>query len=497
MKRKSIGAAALLVLLCLPSNAQDARTSLEKAANAMGAANLNTIQYSGRGSVYALGQSASPNDDWPRFNAPSYSCAIDYRVPAEREEWVRTQALNPPRGGGLQPVVGEQRQTQLVSGNFAWSLNGDRPIPQPAAAVDRALMIWLTPFGFLQAAQQNSATAKAQTIGGRRLQVVSFMVGRHKVNGYINDQSLVEKVETWIDNPVLGDMPVESTYSDYRDFSGVKFPAHIIQRQGGHPVLDLTVDEVKANAPVEISVPEAVRQASGPPPVKVDAQELAEGVYFLAGGSHNSVAVEFKDYVVMVEGPLNQERSLAVMAETRRLFPGKPIRYLVNTHHHFDHSGGVRAYAAQGAIVITNEINRQFFEQMFRAPHTLNPDEFSSGKRQPKLETMGDTRTITDGTRRLEIYHIRGNAHNDGILMAYLPAEKILIEADVFTPAAPSAPPEPPNNFAVNFNENLQRLKLDVRQIASLHGRVVTMDYFREAMKTAAARGAAAGESGR
>jgi len=251
-------------------------------------------------------------------------------------------------------------------------------------------------------------------------------------------------------------------------------------------VLELTISEVKANVPVEIAAPEAVRQATSPPPARVEAQKLAEGVYFLAGGSHNSVAVEFKDYIVVVEGPLNQERSLAVIAEVKRLFPNKPIRYLVNTHHHFDHSGGVRTYAAEGVTIITQQSNQAFFEQMFQAPHTLNPDQLSASKSKPRVEVMGDSRTISDGVRSLEIFHIRGNAHNDAILMAYLPAEKIVIEADVFTPPPAGAPLGPPNNFATNFYENVQRLKLDIQQIASLHGRVVTMDYFLKAMGTTA-----------
>ena len=147
--------------------------------------------------------------------------------------------------------------------------------------------------------------------------VVSFTwKGKYKVSGFVNDQNLLEKVDTWLPNPVLGDMLVETTYSDYKDFAGVKFPTKIVQTQGGFPVLELTVSDVQPNAAANVDVPEAVRSA--PPPVaRVESQKLGDGVWFLAGGTHNSVLVEFKDYVAVIEGPLDEGRSLAVIAEVK------------------------------------------------------------------------------------------------------------------------------------------------------------------------------------
>jgi hypothetical protein len=145
----------------------------------------------------------------------------------------------------------------------------------------------------------------------------------------------------WIDNPVLGDTPVEIRYSDYRDFGGVMFPARIVRIQGGHPVLDITVSSVTANPAVNVSIPDAVRTFT-PPAVNVEVEKLAGGVHYLRGGSHHSVAIDQRDHVVVVEAPQNETRSLAVIAKVKQLIPGKPIRYLVNSHSHFDHSGGLR-----------------------------------------------------------------------------------------------------------------------------------------------------------
>jgi hypothetical protein len=158
------------------------------------------------------------------------------------------------------------------------------------------------------------------------------MAGKHKVTGDIDDQNLVTKVDTWVPSPVLGDMLVETTYSDYRDFNGVKFPTHIVQKQGRHFTLDLNVTNVRTNVEnASLQVPDAVRQATAPP-VRVVSQKIADGVWFLGGGSHNSVLVEFKDYGAVVEAPNDENRSNAVIAEVKKLAPNKPIQYLINTH---------------------------------------------------------------------------------------------------------------------------------------------------------------------
>jgi len=269
-------------------------------------------------------------------------------------------------------------------------------------------------------------------------------------------------------------MLVETTYSDYKDFDGVKFPTKIVQTQGGFPVLELTVGDVKPNAPANIEVPEAVRGA-GPAAVRVDSQKLADGVWFLGGGTHNSVLVEFKDHVVMVEGPLDEARSLAIIAEAKKLVPGKPIRYLVNTHHHFDHSGGIRTFVAEGATIVTQEMNKPYYEKTFAMPRTLSPDKLSQNPKEAKFQTVGDKYVLTDGARTVELYNVKDNAHNPGMVVAYMPKEKLLIEPDLFTPQPPKAPLTAATPFTVDLQRNLAALKLDVRQIAPLHGRVVPM----------------------
>jgi glyoxylase-like metal-dependent hydrolase (beta-lactamase superfamily II) len=482
MRRTGITLIGLaMALAAVEIHAQDAKAIINRASMTMGVDSLKTVVYSGSGNDFAIGQAYNGSSPWPKFIDKSYTRAIDFQAPASRMDRIRMQGEDPPHGGGQQPVRGEQPQNQtiIVSATTPWV---------------QQLEIWMMPHAFLRAAMARNATVKSQTMDGKRYTVLSFM-GDNKaaVNGYVNDQNLVERVETWIDNPVLGDMLFEALYTNYKDVGGVKFPTRIVQKQGGYPILDLTVNEVKPNAPVSIQAP----QGRGAPPAAAPAavsaapsEKLAEGVYLILGG-YASIAVDFKDYIVVIEGPQSEERASAIIAETKRLIPNKAIRYVVNTHQHFDHAGGLRTFAAEGATVVTHEVHRPYYERIFALPHTLSPDKLAESKKKPAFETMTEKKVLTDGNHVIELHHLQGSGHNEGLLVAYLPKEKILVEADAYNPPpqvdAPVAVPISP--YTANLVTNLERLKLDVETIIPIHyaadGRKVT----RAELMRAAGRG--------
>lgn len=456
MHRKILFVLTLSCALCSVATAQDAKSVIEATIKNMG--DFKSIQYSGGGAQFNLGQSVSPDTAWPRGGEiKSFSRTFDYDKLASRNETVNAQGAT---------------AIQFLMGDKAWNQTANVNPAPPAVTVERQLQIWLTPHGFLKGALANKATAKKS---GKYTLVTFTALGKYKVVGSISAENLVEKVEATLDNAVLGDMIVETTYSDYRDFGGFKFPAKLIQKQGGHPVFELTVTEAKGNVALDLTVPDAVRQAT-PPAVLVTSEKLADGVWYLAGGSHHSVAVEFADHVAVIEAPLNEDRSNAVIAEVKKLLPAKPIRYLINTHHHFDHSGGLRTYVAEGATIVTHQSNKAFYERTFKSPHTLNPDRQWREKKKAKMLAVGAKHIMSDSSRLVELHHIQDNPHNSGIIMAWLPKEKLLVEVDVYTPLAANAtPPANPNPNTVNFYENIQRLNLDVSKIVPLHGRIVDM----------------------
>lgn len=460
--------------------------SLQEAVEALGASTTQSIEYSGTGQWFQFGQAPAPNLPWPPFDVSRYVANVDYTKASARVQIVRKQVVE---AGRNRPAPTEQRADQYINGNVAWNLAppansppGTAPVAtlQPAAVEERSAEIWLSPQGFLKAALANQATTKRSKGGAE----VSFSPdGKHRYVGTLNAKNQLEKVRTWIDNPVLGDTLFEARYSGYKDFGGVQFPTHIVRTQGGHPVLDIQVAEVKVNAETPLSVPAEIANASAPA-ITVTANKLAEGVYYLTGGTHHSVAIEQGDHIVLVEAPLNEARSQAVIAKVKETIPGKPIKYLVNTHAHFDHSGGLRTYVAEGTTIVTHRGNEAYYKKVWSAPHTLNPDSLAQAGKPARIDTFTGKKVLADAKHPVEIYPIAGSSHNDAFALIYLPNEKILIEGDAYTPVAANAPiPTPPNPYSVNLYDNIRKLKLDVDQIAALHGpRVVKLADLRAAI---------------
>jgi len=542
MKRKLAVFAAWLILMAGTGSAQsvsDVRSVLEASLKAMGGANLKTIQYSGSGWSSRIGQTYGLAEDWPHYEVVGYTRVIDFDARWSREDYTRRQGRYPLLG---RPPMLEERITSILSGNYAWDMQGDQPVPLPGQYLDgvayselRQLELVITPHGFLKAAlAAKEATAiRLPIVGpsdfglsqrGRKVTIVSFTMGKYRVNGTINDQNLVELTDTWFPNPVYGDMDYEARYTKYRNFDGVMFPTLLHMHQGdprlnpAHNYYEYTVTDVKANVPVTpLSVPDVVRAAVAPP-VKVESQKLADGVWLLGGGTHNSVLVEFKDFAAVVEAPQNEARSLAVIEEVTRLVNNKPIKYVVNTHHHFDHSGGLRTFLSQGTTVITHESNKQYYLDImfYPAPRELQPDRmalyspmYMISRRPAPIETVASFAggpgggaakyVITDGEHILEMFHVQDMAyelgdssyaqgnHSADMLMAYVPKEKILINADLYSPPQ-GAPPSAPTAGMRTLYQNMLKQKLDVAQHVPIHGRVGTNDEFLKIVAKAGAK---------
>lgn len=464
MGKKLAIAFALAAFVALRAEAAESDSDLQQIADALDVSTTKTFQFTANGSVYSLGQSTSPAAPWPRSFAKSMIRVYDFTAGAMRDEVVRIPAESPSLGA-------EQRTITAVNNDQAWNVAGSEATPRLFEAPERAHQIVISPHGLLRAAFASNATVAKRTIEGRPMTVISFIDrGKHKVVAYANDQNAIEKVESSYGHPVVGDLKAVTYYGPYRDFAGVKFPTKIIQYQDGLPTLDLTITAVRADPPVDISVPTSI--SSNPVPVKSD--KIADGLWYITGVSAHTVLIEMKDYLIAVEAPHGEQRSIVVLNEIKKLVPNKPLKYVINTHHHFDHASGLRTYAAEGATIVTHEINRPYFERAALNSWTLAPDRLAKSKKMPVFQAMGDNMVLTDGSRSVELYQILNNNHHDGIVMAYLRKEKILIEADAFSPGPAGAePPKVPNPFTVALDANIRRLSIDVDRILPIHGRVV------------------------
>ena len=466
MKLTSVVALALAGALLQTAAAQDAKAVIAAASKAMGVDGLNSIHYYGVAQNGNLGQNNNANQPWPMAAANDYVRAIDFTQPASRATWVNYAV--PVTGGPAAQTPGQQNITPQ---NMAWA---------------QQLEIWITPWGFLKGAAANNATLQAPAAGSTS-RVVAFNSrvkspgGKpYRVVGTINGQNLVTKVQTWLENPIFGDMLVETEYSYYRDGAdGLKVPAQIVQKRGGFPTFSayiLGAHANPANLQALLTPPAAAGRggAGGAPPAAAagpTSEKLADGVYRI-NGAYNALAIEFANYILLFEpGPQNEARAQAIIAEAKKVIPGKPIRYGVISHHHFDHTSGLPAVVAEGITIVTPAVNRNFLMKALSAPRTLAPDSLSKSGKKPVVEGFtGDKRVFTDATRTFEVHVIKGLPHADGLVIGYLPKEKILVYADMFNlPTAAQPVPDPPVTGTKVFLDNIERLKLEPERIMSIH----------------------------
>ncbi len=427
---------ALLLVICSTPGvvAQDATAVVAAASKAMGIDNLNAIAYIGRARTGAFGQSKSIGDPMGAVNVTSvaeYRRIINFSKPDTMTALVSraTGTAHPPMvpGAPLPPPV---------------PLNQTITAAQAAGSWGQALSIWTSPWGFLKLAAANNATVRRQ--GSQ--QIVSFSPAgftspsgsSYTVTGYINNQNLITKVETRVDHAVVGDLLVELEYSGYQNMNGLQVPTRVVQRQAGLLTFDATIEsatgnpatlaEMLAPTPAGAPAPAAAQLSPAAPPV----EQIGDGV-FKIGGNYTSLAVDMGDHVLVVESGQNDARGTAVMAAARQAIPGKPIQFVVNSHPHFDHAGGLGAAVAEGATILTHRNNEPDLERLLSGSRSLVGDSLSKvqNRRTNVVEGVG-TRDVRKGTngKIVELLHIP-NEHSDGMLAVLLPAEKVLWTADI------------------------------------------------------------------
>jgi glyoxylase-like metal-dependent hydrolase (beta-lactamase superfamily II) len=450
---------------------------------------VRTLIVEGRGHNYNLGQNRSPDAELPVFEVTEYRRLVDFPNRRSRLEQVRT-----PRFPTGNPAP--QRQRFALDNDVAFNLLPDGSAQRaPAQAVaDRTNELLFHPLALLQPALAGTAQVTPTTTArGRRL--LRINVGYNEVDLLIDPATnLPARTRKYIYHPMLGDVVVETEFHDWTDVDGLKLPMRIVQRLDDRwPLSDIRLTSARVNADVgDLAAPPDVRTATPPAPaVIVTVDTVAPGVWYLAGQSHHSVAIEMRDHLLLVEAPQSEARTLAVIRRARDLRPGKPLRAVIVTHHHFDHAGGVRAAMSEGLPIVTHAGNATFFRDLARRPHHIVVDSLSANPRAARtvrVEAVADKRVLTDGARTVELHHIPGSPHAETLLMVYLPAERLLIEADAYNPPAANTVNPPPAVFAPNLVENIDRLGLQVDRIVPIHGRVIPMSDLRAAAQASAPR---------
>lgn len=438
------------------------------------AARLLTLDGTGR--QYNLGQDLRPGLADQTFTVSAYTREIDLS-----RHRMRTTLTRTPNFAYFQ---GPQAQTQVQGIDAMVAYGGSDPAKLArsgaVAAVDRRAERFHHPLVVTWALVSGGATVTAvRTEGAERILEVDTDAG--PVTMAVGADARPLRIETRGAHPNLGDVLMTTTFSNYQESNGWRLPAMFTTRvddftTGEYTVTSRTAETGSPEAPPAV----AAAPEPTPPAANVSVEEVAPGVWFLAGQSHHSVVVAFKDHLVLVEAPQSEARTRAVIARARELRPGTPLTHVVMSHHHFDHSTGLRAAIAEGLTVVTHEGNDAFVKAMAARPFTRQPDALATAAKPVTVEAVGASRTITDGTRSLELHHVAGNPHSETMLMAYLPKERVLIEVDAFSPGGTYHP------YAANLLAHIERLQLKVDTIVPLHGGIVTLKDLAAAARPAA-----------
>ena len=352
-----------------------------------------------------------------------------------------------------------------------------RVLPPPAVTGARAARFRRDPETLLLAAGGRPEALRWVGDGefaGHKQRVISFAdVDGTQVSLYFDaGTNLLTKTEYLNDDPVLGDVVTETVYADWRPVEKVMLPFRYTDRVGGSVLQDLRVNAVKINthpADTLFAMPDyaKIEPAQPGPAVK----KLGDDVYALLG-PYNSLFVVFKDHVLVLEAGSNNRYSAASIAEIKKVAPDKPIRYLVSTHFHFDHLSGVRSYIAEGTTIVTTPAAKSVIERAATALHVMRPDALSRNPKTAVIETIDDRRVFDDGVHKVELYRF-ASPHAGQMIIAYLPKEKILFEADMLD--IPEAGNPVAGDDTIDLSKQIEKLGLQVETIIPVHGKIGTM----------------------
>lgn len=472
--KKLVFAALGAAFLCGTALAQDARTTITNAQRALG--NVQSITFSGSARDVAFQQCGA--------NATQLICYGVHDPMRPITNYVRVIDLAAPtmrHTGATMNFVGGGGSTTIGPGTFFQQVT-----PQQAAGMNwgQALELYITPWGFLKGAADNNATAARRgqhTVLTWSPAAKAPSGASYVVNGYVNSDNIVERVETWLGENLMGDMHIVAEYSDWRAFGDAMVPTKIVQTRGGWPFFEVHVADARGNPPNLASLAPAPAAAGGPPggggggggapQFTITKEQLAPWLWRYTTGqnSYDSIVAEFDDYIMMLEAGQSQARAQAYIDEIKRQFPGKPIRYVWNSHPHGDHTPGIPAVVAEGATVIAQANAVEFFQRALNTPRTLLDDALSRNPRRVRVDSIEDKRVYTDGERTVEFYHIYPAPHSNALTVAFFPQEKILFQGDFSITPAQGGGWQPANDHVRALVPALEKLGIDYDRYINVH----------------------------
>jgi hypothetical protein len=449
------------------SNVPPERQLIADAANALGGVDritkLKSLEVEGEGEAPNIGQNRMPDGDLPVWKVTDYKRTTDLELGRTDMSQVREAQFQ--FAGAL-----VQRQHQGLDGDVAVNITpeGQATRGGDAQARDRRREALQHPVAAVRAGL--AATAMVSNLrqdGDDDVVDIETPKGDIVTLAVSRATKLPTRVTMMDANPNLGDVAVTTKFGDYEDVNGVKMPRRLTTTADKYPQFDLRVSKNAVDVDTAaLAAPDSVKGAPAPvaPAITVAVEPVAKGIWRLAGsGNHRSIVFEFADHLVLFEAPLNEARSKQVIDEARKL-SSKPLTHAIVSHHHFDHSGGLRVAVAEGLTIITHKDNEAFFKDLVARPWTVQPDQLAASPKPLNLQLVDDTLTLKDAAMEVQLYHLLDNPREGTNLFAYVPSGRLLVQADLYDNTWER------HLWGQNVLENIERRKLRVDRDIPVHG---------------------------
>jgi len=448
-----------------PARAQSAREIVQQAVTAQGGADslgaLKTLSIKADAMHWEPGQSKTAAGE-PRFLGNSeVAITWDLAAGSARTEWDRDMKY---------PAIEKLKYTEVVTPalGFVTDEKGSKAASGIRVAAALRELERASPTLLLKVLDAKSGVRRLanEKLGDKQLVAVGFTDGATNFTTLIDPRSkLPVAIRTRDDDNMAGDSTYDLVLSDWKPVGGANVAHGLSYQLNGVEVAKVTYKEVTANptiAPDAFAVPDAVKATvKAPATANVPYQwvirrlvlgrfldsdaiiaptatslklvELAPNVQQVQGGTANNLIVAMKDHLVVFDAPYGELQSRWVIDAAKKKYPDKPIRYLVLTHHHMDHTGGTRTFIAEGATVIVPAPDKAYFEQVARAPHTIVPDELAKRRRAAKIQEVKDDLSLKDDSEEIRLYNIV-NPHAEGMILGHVVKANVIWVTDILSP---------------------------------------------------------------